>query len=58
MPSSFFLSVLLLFLILLAYMLYDRAKEEKKVERRMNLLKRWVDDQPTRARARFRKTEN
>jgi hypothetical protein len=44
-------------LILLVYMLYDRAREEKKVERRMNLLKRWADDQPTQAREKFRKIE-
>jgi hypothetical protein len=57
MPSSFFVSVLLLFLILLAYMLYNRAREEKKMERRMSLLKRWVDDQRTQAREKFRKIE-
>jgi predicted PurR-regulated permease PerM len=57
MPSGFFLSVLLLFLILLAYMLYDRAKAEKKLERRMSLLKRWADDQPTQARKKFRQIE-
>ena len=43
-----------MFLILLANMLHDIAKERKRLDRRKNLLKQWVNDQSTPPSIKYR----
>lgn len=57
MPSDFVLGIVLLFLILLAYMLYGLARDRKRLDRRTSLLKQWISDQSIQPRIKYRKIE-
>ena len=57
MPGTFLLSVVLLFLILLASVVYDLAREKKRLDRRTSLLKQWMSDQSRQPRIKHRQIE-
>ena len=57
MPRAFLLMVVIGVLILVANMIYSLARERKKRDRRMRLLKRWVSVGSTGPSIQYRKIE-